>query len=412
MPIAVVCPCGTRFDVPDHYAGRNGNCTSCKAPLVVPGGQPSGQVVSASAFGRAAVAPVAVAAPAPPGGSDEHPAAGGGPFAGKTLGQYTLKRQVGSAKSTVYQADSSGGAVAIKVLPKGVVDESPTAGKRFLREARALFGLNHPNLVRCLDAGEELGTYYLVMEYFEGRTLTEVLQAKGGTLPEREALTLASAIAKGLDCLGSKNLVHRNLKPRHVLVAADGGVKVVGMGLVRSDKNTEDVQVTGAGMIVGTPQYMAPEQALGTGVDQRSDLFSLGTTLYELLCGSPPFHGKVPSRVVAQLVREPCPPIQTRNPDVSAATSAVLERLLQKSPDDRYGDANELVKDLEAILAGRLVAGLPPGLSARAAAGASSGAAAATKADSAKVQKLTLIVGVLVVAVVVLGVAVAVMASG
>ncbi len=389
MPIAVVCPCGTRFDVPDHYAGRNGNCTSCNAPLVVPGGDPATS----------------------PAASDEHPSAGGGPFAGKKLGEYTLKRQVGSAKSTVYLADSPKGPVAIKVLPKAVADASPTAGKRFLREARALFGLEHPNLVRCLNAGEELGTFFLVMEYFEGKTLADVLGERGGKLPERDALTLTASIAKGLACLGSKNLVHRNIKPRHVLVGQGGSLKLVGMGLVRSDMNTEDVQVTGAGMIVGTPQYMSPEQALATGVDQRSDLFSLGTTLYELLSGNPPFHGKVPSRVVAQLVREPCPPIQTRNPEVSAATAAVLGRLLQKDPDDRYGDADELVKDLEAILAGRLVAGLPPGFSARAAGGASSGLGKVSGGDSAKVEKLTLIVGVLVVAVVVLGVAVAVMAS-
>jgi serine/threonine-protein kinase len=404
MPITVVCAgCGTRFDVPDHYAGRTGNCTSCGAPMRVPGEAVVGgssfgprSPLAASGSGSHRVAP----APAPPRphSSDEHPAAvSAGPLAGKQLGDTLLKRQLGGSKSGVYLADSPSGPVAVKVLPQEVAEQSETAGKRFLREARALFGMTHPNLVKCLNAGEELGTYFLVMEYFDGKTLAQVLAARGGRLPEDEAIRYASSMAKGLGFLASKSLVHRNLKPTHVLVNAQGDLKLVGMGLVRGDQNSTEVQVTGAGMIVGTPQYMSPEQAMGQTVDHRSDLYSLGCTLYELIAGSTPFNEKIPSRVVAKLVKEPAPPLQKRAPDASNAAAAILEKLLHKLPDDRYQTADELVTDLDAVLTGRLVAGLPPSFSGRAPGGG----------DAAAMKKLYVIIGVLAVVVLALIVVVA-----
>ncbi|RMG09460.1 MAG: serine/threonine protein kinase [Planctomycetota bacterium] len=335
MSITVTCSCGARFDVPESYAGRKGKCTTCGAPMQVP--SPSGS------------APPPTTAP-------------------KSLGEYTLGARLGGPESTVYLATSpSRGQVALKVLPKEVVEASPEAGQRFLRGARAMFGIDHPNLVRYLDAGEELGTFYLVMDCVRARTLREVLDARGGRLGEPEVLAYGIGVARALACLEDRGLVHRNVQPAHVLVGEGGLVKLCGMGLLRAQDTAQDVQVTAMGVAIGTPEYMSPEQALATGeLDARSDLFSLGLTLYEMLTGAPPFADKVPSRVVARLAREEAPPVQERNPAVSQALAAVLSKLLRREPAERYPSAHDLVTDLESIRGGNLTKGLPPTLAGKA----------------------------------------------
>ncbi|MEZ6185694.1 MAG: serine/threonine-protein kinase [Planctomycetota bacterium] len=273
-----------------------------------------------------------------------------GPIAiGRNIAGYELIKKLGPSQSTVFLARSpQGTAVALKILPQQVVQRSPSAGKRFLREARALFGLSHPNVVRLLDAGEELGTYYLAMAYFDGPTLKEVL-AQRGRLDEAQTLRLGAQLARGLAYLHEQGLVHRNVKPEHLLVNAQGEVKLIGLGLLRESEDEGPNRVTMKGAILGSPQYMAPEQARGLDLDHRADLYSLGVTLYELASGTVPFPDKSAARVLQRLATDLPPPLRDRNPTLSAAIEAVVGRLLAKDPGDRYPDAERLAEDLEAL---------------------------------------------------------------
>jgi serine/threonine-protein kinase len=356
---------------------------------------PTQQQLRQSGSGSYAAVP-----PQAPSGSGEHAAAGGG----RKLGAYTLGARLGDEKSSVYQANGPKGACAVKILPQQVAESSPTAGKRFLREARSLFGLEHPNLVRSFDAGEELGTYFLAMDYVQGQTLADVLRNAGGKLSEVDALKVMTQVARAVAALQEKGLVHRNIKPAHILVDQQRMVKLVGMGLIRSSGDAKEAQVTGAGVIVGTPQYMSPEQALAKDLDSRSDLYSLGVSLYECLAGEPPFYDKVPSRVVARLVKEEVPHVHTKAPEVTQALAAVLERLLAKDPGDRYEEAEDVVGDLEAIQTNRLENGLPPSFGGSKPK-KSKGRKGKGGDDGDATKKLMIVVGVLVAVVIVLVIA-------
>lgn len=330
---------------------------------------------------------------------------------GRELGDYEIVQKLGGDKSTVFAAKSPKGMVALKVMPHAIISQSPTTGKRFLREARSLFGLTHPNVIKCLDAGEELGTYFLAVEGLSGKDLERLLAESGGMLPEPRAIELALQAAKGLGYLAERSLVHRNVKPEHLFVTADGTVKLVGLGLVREAEGGGGA-LTMKGKIVGTPQYMSPEQARGEDLDVRADLYSLGITLYRMLCGKLPFDHKVPTRVLQMLAADPPPPLQQQNPQVGNATAAVVEKLLAKEADDRYQTAADLVEDLEAIRDQQLVAGVPPVIAREASQRASgTGPAASSKGGKApksaaggggdQSQTVKLLVGVVVMLIVV-----------
>jgi serine/threonine protein kinase len=394
--------CGKSFTVPDHYAGRAGKCTKCGAPMTVPaaGAPPSlnpAMLASEDQMSEFEKAPA--------------PAAAKPVSLGNSLAGYKLLKKLGDAKSMVVLADApTGGNVALKVLPAAVVAKSPTAAKRFLRESRSLFGLAHPNVVSLLDAGEDVGSYYLAMEYFEGRPLRDVISEKG-KVPEPEALKLARQVASGIGHLEKHKLVHRNVRPEHILVNASGAVKIVGLGLVRSAEEDDSAPVTMQGMFVGVPQYMAPECATGQGeVDSRADFFSLGVTLYEMLAGQVPWTDKSPLKTLQMIRTAPPPPLLEKNPGVSPATALVVEKLLSKDPAARYQSAGALVSDLEAIERLELVDGKPPsfvagGAPKRAAANAPAAAASSSNDNDALVKKLVALVAVLVVLVLIMMVA-------
>ncbi len=240
MPILVSCgACRKQFTVPDHYAGKSGKCTQCGATILAP------------------ASPIKT-------GSDEQLVAFGEPAAtgprpsvsiGSELAGCKLQKRLGSEKSTVFLALGPKGPVAIKVLPREMTEKTPVAAKRFLREARALFNLEHPNVATCLDAGEELGTLYMVLELFGGRTVKELMAERGGKVPTTEALGIALQVARGLEFFNEQKLVHRNVKPEHILVDGEGHAKLVGLGLVKSEDS--DQAVTMKGVAVGTPQYLA-----------------------------------------------------------------------------------------------------------------------------------------------------------
>jgi serine/threonine-protein kinase len=213
--------------------------------------------------------------------------------------------------------------------------------RRFQNEARAAGVLNHPNIVTIYDAGEQDGIFYIAMEFIEGTTLHEVL-AEQRVLATDEVLQLTRQIARGLDYAHSNGIVHRDIKPANIMITGNGTVKIMDFGIAKSGG-----QVTNTGQVLGTPNYMSPEQVKGRQLDGRSDLFSLGVILYEMLTGEKPFVGQNVTTIIYKIVNEN--PITPRDLDVTVhpGLSAIVTKALAKAPDDRYQTGADLVRDLE-----------------------------------------------------------------
>jgi serine/threonine-protein kinase len=213
--------------------------------------------------------------------------------------------------------------------------------RRFQNEARAAGLLNHPNIVTIYDAGEQDGMFYIAMEFIEGTTLQELLMQKQ-TLPVDEAVQISSDICEGLDYAHSNGIVHRDVKPANIMITAQGAVKIMDFGIAKAGGS-----MTSTGHVLGTPNYMSPEQVKGKPLDGRSDLFSLGVVLYEMLTGEKPFVGQNVTTVIYKIVNEN--PISPRDLDVTVhpGLSHIVIKTLAKSPDERYQSGAELVRDLE-----------------------------------------------------------------
>jgi tRNA A-37 threonylcarbamoyl transferase component Bud32 len=239
--------------------------------------------------------------------------------------------------------------VAVKLLFPELAQDGSFV-ERFRREARAAAGLNHPNIVSVYDFGEDDGSYYIVMEYVDGRTLRDIIRSEGPLEPARAA-GVAADVAAALAVAHQHGVIHRDVKPGNVLIAGseseeDGGgtVKVADFGIARAGDPRESLTVTGA--VMGTATYLSPEQAQGHPIDHRSDLYSLGIVLYEMLAGRPPFSGDSPVAIAYQhLSEDPVPP-STHNPAVPPALDATVLRAMQKDPDARYPSAGDLRADL------------------------------------------------------------------
>jgi eukaryotic-like serine/threonine-protein kinase len=263
-------------------------------------------------------------------------------------GRYRLESKLGSGgMSTVYLAvdEVLDRQVAIKLLHREISEEADQL-ERFRREARAAARLSHPNLVGVIDAGEDDGRPYIVFEYIPGRTLKRRIQEEG-RLPVDEAVAYAIEIGRGLTAAHARKLVHRDVKPQNVLIDPDGRAKVTDFGIARS---LESKGLTATGRVLGTTDYVSPEQAMGEDVDERSDAYSLGVVLYEMLTGDVPFQAETQVGVAMKHVNEPMPDVQTRRPEVSAAVASVVDRATTKDPRDRYGTVAEMVRDLEQTL--------------------------------------------------------------
>jgi serine/threonine-protein kinase len=267
-------------------------------------------------------------------------------------GRYRVERKLGSGgMADVYLAEDEelGRKVALKILNERHARDEQFV-ERFKREARNAAGLNHPHIVRVYDRGEVDGTYYIAMEYLDGPTLKELLNRKGPT-PPLTAIKFAREILSALAEAHKHEIVHRDIKPHNVIVSPDWNVKVADFGIARAGAS----QMTEAGSIVGTAQYLSPEQARGKPVDQRSDLYSLGIVLYEMLTGKVPFTGDAAVEIAMKhLSVVPEPPSKLR-PEVSHDLDAVVMRALAKDPDDRYSSAEEMDADLARVARGASV---------------------------------------------------------
>ena len=254
--------------------------------------------------------------------------------------------------------------VAVKVLSPPYARD-PLFVERFRREARAAARLSHPNIVAVFDSGSDADQHYLVMEYVAGQSLAELL-ARQGRLAPRRAAELAVGVCAALAAAHAQGLVLRDVKPANVLVGDDGRVKVTDFGIAKA---AATATLTGTGTVLGTAAYLSPEQAHGGPVDARSDLYSLGCVLYELLCGTPPFGSGADSPPVVVATRhlhQPPEPPSAHNPQVDASLDAVVLTALAKDPARRYQSASELQAALERVLAGDTVAAGPgrPGAAA------------------------------------------------
>lgn len=250
--------------------------------------------------------------------------------------------------------------VAVKVLRHDLARD-PSFQVRFRREAQASASLNHPAIVAVYDTGEDRtptgATPYIVMEYVEGETLRDVLRREG-RLPIDRAMSLAADISGALDFSHRNGIVHRDVKPGNVMITPQGTVKVMDFGIARAVSDSA-ATMTSTAAVIGTAQYLSPEQARGEGVDARSDVYSLGCLLYELVTGAPPFTGDSPVSVAYQHVREDPRLPSSINPDVPPELDAILLKAMSKNPANRYQSAADMRSDLLRALAGQRVEATP-----------------------------------------------------
>jgi hypothetical protein len=277
---------------------------------------------------------------------------------GQVLGQYQLIEELGrGGMAVVYRAyqPSLNRHVALKVLPPQLVFDQQSVS-RFQREARAAASLRHPNIVVIYDVGQEQGIHYIAMEYLQGRTLKQLVE-KEGRLHPRRAMHIVEQLAAALDYAHQRALVHRDIKPANIFVQGGGDpagardhVTLTDFGIARAAFETQ--QLTREGMLMGTPEYMAPEQATGGEVDERTDLYALGVVLYQMLTGRMPYQGHTPHAVLHNVIYEAPPPPRQLNPNLSPAVEAVVLKAIAKQPEQRFQRGADLVRALRRAVEG------------------------------------------------------------
>ena len=271
---------------------------------------------------------------------------------GTSLAQYRILSSLGEGgMGHVYLAEDTrlGRQVAVKVL--SATGQDAGARQRFLQEARLASALSHPNIAHIYEIGESGDTSFLVMEYVEGEPLSGKIA--GGPLSTAEVVHTGSQVADALDAAHSKGIIHRDIKPANIIVGPQGHVKVLDFGLAKlhaaPDMGTETQVLSTPGAVIGTVQYMSPEQSLGHAVDPRSDIFSLGAVLYEMCTGRLPFGGNTPSESIARLLQGTLEAMARFNYDVPPEMDRVVRKCLQRDPDRRYQSARELAIDLRGM---------------------------------------------------------------
>lgn len=284
-----------------------------------------------------------------------------GPIHAVGQGRYVLQAPLGEGgMASVHRAHDTvlGRTVAVKTLHADLARDA-SFRERFRREARAVAALSHPNIVAVHDSGEDSGpdgpVPYMVMEYVQGRSLRELVRdhasrSPAAGIPLDRALTVTAAVLDALACSHRQGLVHRDIKPANVMTTADDAIKVMDFGIARA-LQSDGTAMTRTGTVLGTPQYLSPEQALGQPADARSDLYSAGCMLFELVTGRTPFDGESTMSVLYQHVQQPAPAPSSFNPSVPAAVDRVVARALSKAPSDRYESAEAMAEDVRRIAA-------------------------------------------------------------
>jgi serine/threonine protein kinase len=262
---------------------------------------------------------------------------------GKQLGQYQITSEIGrGGMAVVYKArqPSLGRYVALKVLPPHLASDQDFVA-RFRREAMAAAQLNHPHIVTIHDVGQEGDTHFIVMEYLEGQSLFEILRATG-PMPLERVVPIVQQVASALDYAHQHGFVHRDIKPANIILRSDDHATLTDFGIAKAMSGTS---LTQTGTMIGTPQYMAPEQVQGDNVDQRADVYALAIVCYEMLAGAPPFTGDTAAVLYAQAHKAP-PPLRQHLPNLPALIENVLNRALDKEPSGRFSSAGEMANAL------------------------------------------------------------------
>ncbi|MBI1368203.1 MAG: protein kinase [Planctomycetes bacterium] len=268
-------------------------------------------------------------------------------------GYHILEKLGEGAMAKVYKAKqlSLDRTVAIKVLPRRA-HHDPAFVERFYAEGRAAAKLNHPNIVQAIDVGQAGERHYFVMEYVEGRTVSEQME-KIGRYDEAEGLRVIIQVAEALNHAHTKGFIHRDVKTKNIMLAKDGVAKLADMGLAREVSDREAAEAE-AGKAFGTPYYISPEQIRGdVDIDFRCDIYGLGATFYHMLTGRVPFSGKTPSEVMRKHLKEAPKPPDHINPELSAGVSEIIEVMMAKDRKKRYASTGHLLDDLRAVAEGR-----------------------------------------------------------
>jgi serine/threonine-protein kinase len=262
------------------------------------------------------------------------------------LGRYEVIGELGQgAMGVVYKARDPliDRVVAIKTINLGLAtDEKEEYEGRFYQEAKAAGRLNHPNIVTIYDVGKSGDVAYIAMEFLEGRELRDVLK-EGTLLPVEQVLNIVAQVALGLAYAHEHDIIHRDVKPSNIMVIRDGHVKITDFGIARMASSSVRTQT---GMVLGSPKYMSPEQVMGKTIDQRSDIFSLGVMLYEMLTGQAPFDGENVNAIMYQTLNAVTPPPSTLNSSVPEMVNFIVAKALAKGVEDRYQNAKDFADDL------------------------------------------------------------------
>ena len=265
------------------------------------------------------------------------------------LGRFRLEKRLGGVMGVVYRGvdTENNMEIALKALPKTLAFE-PSFVERFKREVKATGSLAHPNIVRIFDAGVEHGVFYLAMEFIEGESLNQRLRREG-VMNEKDALKIGYYVAQALAHAHAKNVLHRDVKPENIMLAKDGRVKLTDFGLAKL--LADEQQITAEGIAVGTPHYIAPEQARALkDTDHRADLYALGATLFHIMTGRLPYEGDDGAEIMRRHVFEATPDPRKVKPDMTPAVADILIKLMAKSPADRFQSATDLCAAMQPFI--------------------------------------------------------------